>query len=256
MNVSGISGNSYTNVYSQLSSGKKINTAADGAAEMAIIQKENTAIGGMDAGSQNIQSGISALNIADGALGQVTDYLQSIKELSVKAGNGLLDNEDRAYIQEQIDQYKQGIADIVGTAKYNEIGLLDGEKGTFNIATDSDGGSVSVELGGSLMDQLGIADYDVSSGKFDMKVIDDALSTVSKLRSSAGAKTNALTAAYNMNQNASYNLNAAVSSIEDLDIPTAVSEKKKQETLQQYALMMQKKRMEDEKARANRMFNV
>ena len=256
MNVSGVSGNSYTNIYSQLSSGKKINTAADGASEMAIIQKENTAIGGMDAGSQNIQSGISALNIADGALGQVTDYLQSIKELSVKASNGLLDKEDRGYIQEQINQYKQGIADIVGTAKYNETSLLSGEKSSLYIATDSDGGNVNVGLGASLMEQLGIDDYDVSSGNFDMKVIDDAISTVSKMRSGMGAQTNALTAAYNMNQNTSYNLNSAVSSIEDLDIPTAVSEKKKQETLQQYALMMQKKRMEDEKQRAYRMFDM
>ena len=106
------------------------------------------------------------------------------------------------------------------------------------------------------MEQLGLEDYDVTSGKFDMKVIDNAMATVSMLRSNIGAKTNALTAAYNMNQNASYNLTSATSKLEDLDIPKAVSEKKKQDTLMQYSLMMQKKKMEQEKEKAHRMFDV
>lgn len=254
MNISGVNGSSYTNIYSQLSSGKRINRAADGAAESAIIQKEKAQIGGMDAGSNNIKAGINALNISDGALGQVTDYLQSIRELAIKASNGTLNREDRSYIQGQIDQYKQGINDIVGTATYNEINLLDGKQSGFDVVTDSNGGKIGVDLSGSMADQLGIADFDVTSGRFDLKSIDDALKSVNSMRSKVGSQTNALEAAYNINQNGIYDMTSSASKLEDLDIPKAVSEKKKQDTLQQYALMMQKKRMEEEQKRAAGLF--
>ena len=254
MAISGINGNSMQNIYGQLSSGKRINKAADGAAEMAIIQKEKAQINGMDAGSNNIQSGINALNISDGALGQVADYLQNIRELSIKAGNGLLGADDRKFIQNQIDQYKQGINDIVGTATYNEMHLLNGEKENFDVVTDSNGGKIGVGLSGSLADQLGINDYSVASGKFDMRVIDNALKTVNSMRSKVGSQTNALTAAYNLNQNTSYNMTSSMSKLEDLDIPKAISEKKKKQTLQEYAIMMQKKKMEEEEKRTTGLF--
>lgn len=78
--MSGVSGvsNNYPS-YGSFASGKKINTAADGAAELSIIKRQEAKVGGYNAGANNMQSGKEVLNISDGALGQVTDYLQRMR---------------------------------------------------------------------------------------------------------------------------------------------------------------------------------
>ena len=248
----GSSYNSYSSLYTSLSSGKKINSAADGAAESAIIQKETTEINALNVGSSNISQGKDALNIASGALNNVTDYLQSIRELAVQAGNGTLTADDKEAIQAQIDQYKSGIKDIVSNTNYNTKNLLDGSTGSMSIATGT--GTVGVSLTDkSLYDALGIDDFDVT-GKFDIKTIDNAIKTVNKLNGSTGSSMNALQYAYESNQNAAYNLTSALSRTEDTDYAEAISEMKKQNVLQQYRIFAQKKQAEQEQNTINTLF--
>ncbi len=247
------SGSSYAD-YGRIASGKKIQSAADGAAELSIVEKEDAQVRGLNAGAKNIGSAQDMLKVADGAMGGIADYLQRIRELAVQASNtAVVTDSERANIQMEIDQLKQGISDIASQTTFNTKPLLDGSNTEFQIATNADGASMTVSTGDATLAALGIADFDVT-GNFDIADIDKALETVSTARSGAGAQSNALEYAYNYNTNASLNATAAKSRLEDLDIPQAISEQKKQETLQEYALFMQRKKQEEEQNKLHTMF--
>lgn len=247
--VSGVSSSSYAD-YGKIASGNKLQSAADGAAELTIVEEENTQVTGYDVGSANMQSGKEVLNISDAALGSVNDQLQRIRELALEASNSVsMTDTSRQSIQEEIDQLKQGISDVASYTQYNGKNLLDGTNSEFSMATDANGNQATINTANATLEALGIADFDVT-GSFDLETIDNAIAQVSASRSSMGAQSNGLDYAMNFNSNASYNLTGAQSRLEDLDIPKAVSEQKKKETLQQYSLMMQKKQQENE---ANRM---
>lgn len=240
--------------YGNFASGKKINSAADGAAELSIIQKEESQIRGTDAGTNNIASAQDMLKVSDGALSQITDNLQRMRELAVQASNtAVMTDADRSAVQMEIDQLKQGISDIASQTSFNTKNILDGSKKEFNIATDANGGSMQVSTGDATLKALGIADFDVT-GDFDISDIDEALASISSTRSSGGAQMNALSHAYNNNTNYLLNTTGAKSRLEDLDFPEAISDLKKKETLQQYQFFMQRKQTQEEEARMFRMF--
>ena len=255
--MSGISSiNSYNSYqdYGKFASGKNIQSAADGAAELSIIEKEDAQSRGMKAGERNIGSAQDMLNIADGAMSGIADNLQRMRELAVQASNtATMTDSDRAAIQKEIDQLKQGIADIASQTNYNTKNLLDGSQDEFNIATDSNGNGMTVNTGNATLEALGIADFDVT-GDFDISKLDDALSKVSSTRSSMGAQSNALSYAYNYSTNTRMNTTAAQSRLEDLDYPQAISEQKKKETLQEYMLFMQHRKQQDENTRMRALF--
>lgn len=110
----------------KLSSGYKINRAADDAAGLAISEKMRRQIRGLKQGSDNIQDGISLVQVADGAIGEVVDILQRINELSVKAYNDTNTQEDREYIQGEVTHLIKEIERIADTTTFNEIKLLKG----------------------------------------------------------------------------------------------------------------------------------
>lgn len=244
--MSGITGinTSYTE-YGKIASGKQIQTASDGAAELAITQKMEVQTNTYDVGGSNIKQSIGLANIEDGALSGINDYLGRIHELSIRAMGGFMSDSDKASIQAEIDQMKMGIEQLAGTAKYNETYLLNGSTSNINVATGS--GNMSISGANSTLKALGIEDYNIM-GDFDLKQIEDAITQVNRMRSKVGAQTNALEAAYNYSTNASLNTTAAQSRVEDLDYPEAISEMKKQQTLQQYSMNMQKKQQENEAA--------
>ncbi len=250
--ISSINSNSYRD-YGNFASGKRIQSGADGAAELSIIEKEEAQVKGYKAGENNIGSAKDMLNVADGAMSGIADYLERIRELAVQASNtAVMTDEDRANIQKEIEQLKRGISDIASQTTYNTKTLLDGSSDEFQIATDANGSSRSVGTPDATLEALGIAEFDVTKD-FQLQDIDDALSKVSSNRSSVGAQTNALDYAYRYGSEMRLNVTGAKSRLEDLDIPEAISEKKKKETLQEYALFMQKKKQEEE---ANSMFRM
>lgn len=233
----------HNNIYSQLSSGKRINTAADDASGLAIAQKLKKQETGLNVGAQNIQDGIGALNIADGAMDGMMDHLQRIRELGLRAMNGTYSASDREYFQSEIDQLKDGIQQIAKNTTFNEQKLLDGSMADLHLATNPNGGGMEIGMANTTLEALGIADFDVTSGNFDLGAIDAAMDKLSSSRSSVGAYTNRLGHTYNYNTNAHEQQLSARSRIEDLDMPMAISEKKKKDLLDQYKNLMLKSQM-------------
>ncbi|MCI5873034.1 MAG: flagellin [Clostridiales bacterium] len=240
--------------YGRFASGKKIQSAADGAAELSIIQKEDAQIRGQKAGENNIGAAKDMLNVAEGAMAGIADYLQRIRELGVQASNtATMTDADRASIQAEVEQLKQGISDIASQTTFNTKEVLDGTYDKFQIATDANGNGMEVTIANATLQMLGIEDFDVTKD-FSMQDIDDALAKVNAGRSGMGAQTNALTFAYDNSANGRLNHAAGKSRLEDLDFAEAISEKKKKETLQEYALFMRKKRQNDEAKRMGSLF--
>lgn len=232
--------NGVRNIYSQLSSGKRINRAADDAAGLAIAQKMKREETGLSVGAQNTKDGMGALNVADGAMDGMMDHLQRIRELGLRAMNGTYSASDREYFQSEIDQLKDGIQQIAKNTTFNEQKLLDGSMADMHLATNPNGGGIEIGMENSTLEALGIADFDVTSGNFDLSAIDSAMEKLSSQRSSVGAYTNRLEHTYNYNTNAHEQQLSARSRIEDLDMPQAISEKKKQDLLDEYKNLMLK----------------
>ena len=110
----------------RLSSGYRINRAADDAAGLAISQKMKTQIAGLNQASRNASDGISVIQTAEGALIEVEEMLQRMRELSVQAANGTSTDEDRLQLQAEVDQLKDEINRISETTEFNTKKLLDG----------------------------------------------------------------------------------------------------------------------------------
>ena len=149
MRVSTVTG--YSNVnYGTIASGKRINSAADDASGLTQVQKLEHQSNGIAAGAENAKSGISLANVADGALSGIQDYLQSIREASVKAMNGTLSKSDKQAIQSEISGYLKGIDEIAGSTTYNTKNILNGEQ-SLGIAVNPDGSGPSVKTGNSML---------------------------------------------------------------------------------------------------------
>ncbi|MBQ9118645.1 MAG: flagellar biosynthesis protein FlgL [Lachnospiraceae bacterium] len=140
----------------RLSSGYKINRAADDAAGMAIAQKMKTQIEGLDQASRNASDGISVIQTAEGALQEVSAMLQRMRELSVQAANGTNTADDRAAIQREINQLNDEIDRISETTEFNTKTLLDG-----NVDCQSYSSNSSVSLI-SLSDTVDVGDYSLT----------------------------------------------------------------------------------------------
>ena len=240
-----INGISQSNTYSQIASGKRINSAADDASGLTIAQKMNSQETGLTQGSENAKDGVGLLNIADGALGQITDSLQRIYELGVKASNGLNTKDDLNAIQSEVDQLLSDIEGVAKGTEFNTMKILDGSMADINLATKPDGTGQKIQMVSSTLADLGIEGFDVT-GKFDLSKITDAISKVSESRSRMGAQTNALESTIRYNDYAAENTMASRSRLEDLDFSKAITEQKKQEAINQYQVMMQKRREEEE----------
>ncbi len=239
----------------KMSSGKRINRAADDAAKAAIAQKILSEFNGLNKATDNAASFQDMTNVADGAMGSITDSLQRMRELSIQASNGIYGSEDRDAIQQEIDQLKQHISDTAAQTQFNGMNVLSSSGKAWNAAINPDGSGMNVAFGGSTLESLGLADFDVT-GDFDIGDIDNALSKVGSNRSYLGAVSNRLDHSMANNRYAAFNTAAAQSRIEDLDYGKAVTEQKKQEALKLYSLMMQRRQYEDENGRVTRLFGM
>ena len=252
MTISPIS--STNSIYGKIASGTRIQTAADDAAGLAIANKLEREGNGMDVAASNIQDGIGVANIQDGALETMQDSLQRIRELSVKASNGLYGDSEKQMIQGEIDQLLQDIEQTAVGTQYNEKHLLDGSMADMNLAINPDGSGMEIKMANATLESLGIADLDVTSGNFSLDAIDRAMDKVASQRSSIGASTNRLEYAYTYNTSASLEQLSSRSRLEDLDMPKAISEKKKEELLGQYRNLMLRKQM-DQESLVTRLFH-
>ena len=119
--------NLLTKSLQRLSSGYKLNNAKDNPAGLAMAKRMNAQIEGISVAGQNASDGVSIIETADGALSEVSDMLQRMNELAVKASNGTMTQEDREIIQSEIAQLKSEITRVADTTEFNGQKLLNGE---------------------------------------------------------------------------------------------------------------------------------
>ncbi|HEX4692327.1 MAG TPA: flagellin [Solirubrobacteraceae bacterium] len=235
----------------KLSSGYRINRAADDAAGLAISEKMRSQIGGLAQAQRNAQDGVSLVQTAEGSLNEVHSMLQRMRDLKVQYANGTLSTDDKSAIVAEGKQLAQEIGNIQSTTKFNGISLLDGAGGT--------SGAISFQVGANSGETISVTTKDIlgtngvgtniaalsgssaSSTTWDsvsLTDIDDAIKNVSSLRGDFGAVQNRLD--HRLNNLATYqeNLTASESRIRDVDMASEMTEYTKLNILQQAGTSM------------------
>jgi flagellin len=230
----------------RLSSGLRINGAADDAAGLAISQKMEGQTRGLDQASRNAQDGVSLLQTAEGALSTTQSVLQRMRQLAVQAANDTLTTADRSNISTEMGQLSSELDRIANATDFNTKKLLDGSQSTggltFQIGANA-GQTINVTIATATSTALTLqtGNIDVSSsGSASTTItnIDSALTVISTQRASLGATMNRL---QNTIQNLgiqSENISAANSRIRDLDMAREVVNMSKAQILSQSATAM------------------
>ena len=210
----------------KLSSGYKINRAADDAAGLAISEKMRRQVRGLTQASANAQDGISMVQTAEGALNEVHDMLQRMNELAVKAANGSNQSEDRAYIQKEVDALVDEIDRVAGTTTFNEKNLLNADQ-TIDLQVGAETTSqdkISVKIKSMNATGLGVkASHSVANSGDAKTTIGKVKSAIKKLneqRADLGAQQNRLEHTINNLDNVVENTSSAESAIRDTDMAT------------------------------------
>ena len=238
----------------KLSSGLRINRAADDAAGLAISEKMRSQIGGMKQAVRNAQDGISFIQTAEGALNETHSLLRRMRDLAVQASNGIYTDEDKQKLQEEFTQLYEEIDRIANTTEFNTQTLLDGTfsgSGAVSFQIGANAGQIiSGEIGDMRASGLGLAaslktaatgigsgsTLSVISGVLD--AIDGAINTVSAERSKLGAIQNRLEHTIANLGVTTENLAASESRIRDVDMAEEMTEFTKSQILMQSATAM------------------
>lgn len=209
----------------KLSSGYRINRAADDAAGLAISEKMRRQIRGLTQASANAQDGISMVQTAEGALNEVHDMLQRINELAVKAENGTLTTSQREYIDSEVQQLMSEIDRVAQTTTFNELNLLTGSINGVGLqvgAESSDANKIKLTITSMSCGAIGATGNALSitaAGALN-KNIKAAINNLNKQRSDLGAIQNRLEHTINNLDNVVENTTAAESAIRDTDMAT------------------------------------
>ena len=210
----------------KLSSGYKINRAADDAAGLAISEKMRRQVRGLTQASANAQDGISAVQTAEGALNEVHDMLQRMNELAVKSANGTNQAEDKNYIQQEVSNLITEIDRVAATTTFNQKALLDGTFSSVDLQVGAESATdnqITLSIAKMNSTGLAIATVDVGSTGNATGAIDEikaAITTLNGQRSNLGAIQNRLEHTINNLNNVVENTQAAESQIRDTDMAT------------------------------------
>jgi flagellin len=247
----------------RLSTGKRINSAKDDAAGLAIATTMTAQVRGMNQGIRNANDGISMAQTAEGALSEVTNMLQRVRELSVQAASETYSGDDRKNLQSEIDALQSQMTNVLTNTKFNGNNLFDGTAGT--------GGVVNIQTGANAADTVTMnfgdlsavagtlgdnATYDAvaktrttpstyevlgtdgSAAQATMAVVDTQLEVISNARAGLGATQNQLESAINTMTTGSTNLSDARSRIEDTDYSAETTALAKSQILSQASSAM------------------
>jgi flagellin len=212
----------------KLSSGYQINRAADDAAGLSISEKMRRQIRGLTQAVKNAQDGISTVQTAEGALGEVQDMLQRMNELVDKAGTDTLQSTDRQYIQDEITQLKSEINRVKQTTTFNQQSLLDGSFTSKNIHVGAEAASdnqIKIHISSMSASAIGIGSISVTgtsgtNARSQISSVRNAIQSVSRMRSALGAIQNRLEHTITNLNNVVENTTSAESLIRDTDMAT------------------------------------
>ena len=243
----------------QLSTGKKINSAGDNAAGLAIATRMTAQIKGLDTAIRNASDAISMVNTAEGALDEITAMLQRMRELSVQAGTGTTDSADRTYLNSEFVALRSEIDRIADNTKWNGRNILDGSAGgsagastvafgigqdgvktqtlstsfgNFNNTTGKLSGLASKVITGTTIASA------IAMASNSIEEIDVVIGDVSSQRATFGAISNRLTHAVDNLTNVKTNSEASRSRILDTDYASATSELARTQIIQQAGTAM------------------
>lgn len=228
----------------QISSGRRINSAADDAAGLVVDTGLSSQIRGDQVAIRNAADGISYTQVASGALSQVTDNLQRIRELSVQAGNGILSDSDRSALQKEVSALSEANQQILSDSSFNGVKLFSNDNSqVFQVGANS---GDQIEISGSnLLQQIqdsGANELNIGSAASAgdaLATVDNALSLISQQQSELGAVANRFEASVANTQVSIENSAAAQSRISDTDLASATAELVKQQILGQAQIAVQ-----------------
>ena len=239
----------------QLSTGRKINSAGDNASGLAISARMTSQIRGLDQAVRNANDGVSMINTAEGALDEITDMLQRIRELAVQSGTGTTSSEDRTYLDAEFDHLVAEIERVAANTQWNGRNILNGDAGGSTVST------VAFQVGADPTQTVSLAFGNMSSdatmasvnslsldaatiasaidkASAVMVVTDLAIEAVSTQRATFGAVSNRLEHAIDNLTNVSTQTAASRSRILDTDYAAATSELARTQIIQQAGTAM------------------
>ena len=226
----------------RLSSGLRVNSAKDDAAGLAIAERMNAQVRGMNVAIRNANDGISLFQTAEGAMGKITDNLQRIRELAVQSANGAISNADRAMLQTEADQLVEEVARVADGAKFNGVNLLDGSftSASFQIGADSgDTITSSPAFDMTALSAYAAADISTAAGATAViSAIDGDLDTVNTARAQSGALQGRFEAVITQLQVSAENTAAARGRIMDADFAAETANLSRAQILQQAGTAM------------------
>lgn len=231
--------------FSRLSSGLRINKAADDAAGLAVSESLRSQVVGLRQAVRNTNDGISIIQTGEGALNEIHNNLSRLRELAVQAASGTLNDPERGYINTEASQILQEIDRLANVTAFNGLALLNGQSSTgtgtislevqvgiFNTSNDR----ISVTVSSARTEALGINTVTLDSStnaQTALDSIEDAIQTVSGVRALLGATQNRLNSALNNLNISIENLSAAESQIRDADFAAETAELTRNRILQQ-----------------------
>ncbi len=214
----------------ELSTGLRINRAADDAAGLAIAENFNTRARQFQVESRNLQSGISAAQTAEGGLSVQQDAVQRIRELAVQASNGTLTNDQRSALNAEAQQLLDQINDTAQGTEFNGQQLLNSNQ-SINLGTEGDN---TLDLEQSDTSTLSLNGLDLSTqggAQAAIDAADNALAQISEQRSNIGAQSNGFESAIAQRAESEVNALQAESRIRDLDLAKASIERSRADVL-------------------------
>ncbi|OAA83214.1 flagellin [Clostridium ljungdahlii] len=214
----------------RISSGCKINSAADNPTGLVQSENVNIQVKSLETVTRNVQDGVSMLQSAEGGLNEITSMVQRVRQLTLQAGDGSFNDRDRQIIQGEIDQMLDGINETAQNTEFNGFKLL-GETKTISMTVGTNAGDdVDIpqidlandgkgEISGLYKIKTG-GGKDILSGDTDsaLSIIDSSLNTIVSLRSKYGALENRFTSSYDNMQELNEKMTDAYSNITDSDM--------------------------------------
>ena len=238
-----VNGRNLSQAMQQLSTGSRVNSAADDAAGLAIGQTMTAQIRGLTQAVRNANDGISMLQTAEGSMNEQSNILQRMRELAVQASTATYSSAQRGYLQTEFSALSSQIDNIASQTTWNGMNILDGStnSGSFDIQVGAvSGQTITVTIADVSVSGLGVSgDISTASGASTaITTINDALDTLNSARSSIGAGVNQLTYAADNLTNVIQNYSNSRSQVMDTDYATATTQLARTQIIQQAATAM------------------
>ena len=224
-----------TKSFQKLASGNRINRAADDAAGLAISERLKALSSSLTQGVRNLNDGISATRVAEGALNESSNVLVRLRELSIQSQNGTLNGQQKEAIQQEFDSLTEQLSDISADTNFNGKALLSGSEADIEVVDGTGGEPTTVEVSDQSAQALEVEGLDASDPGTLAK-IDQAIASVSSTRARLGSTENRLSSQIRSQMVAIENTMRANSQIRDTDFAKETSELLKNKVLRQAAV--------------------